>query len=275
VFGGDPASSRRAQHVQVPDGPAPEAAEPNRVRLPLAGGPASPVKAPVRAPADLAAAAGARALWIKAADLTAARAIAAGFPTTMSLELELDDVTDLTRAGNTVDGRAITRVLASTPRHLDQLSAIPGRSYELIALLTRDSAQWLRDRAAVGTLPPHLALRQPTYERLTEAAERDVIDLSALLAVLPADLPLEDLPACLTGRAPRPRPATFDAAMATPAGQLEIFRYTRRYIVDHYQTKSLRCRTCAHDATCRGVHINWARSHGLSRLAPIVADAAQ
>jgi hypothetical protein len=59
--------------------------------------------------------------------------------------------------------------------------------------------------------------------------------------------------------------------MMTNDGRFEIFRYAKRYILDHYFTKSLRCKSCIHDASCRGVHVNYVRSHGYAALEPVVA----
>jgi hypothetical protein len=111
-------------------------------------------------------------------------------------------------------------------------------------------------------------LAQPSYERLTEAAERDV-DLAPLLARLPATLPLENVPACVSGRAPRKRPEVLDASTLQPDGQMEIFRFTKRYILSRYYTKSLRCKSCVHDSECSGMHINYVRAHGFGSMQPV------
>ena len=57
--------------------------------------------------------------------------------------------------------------------------------------------------------------------------------------------------------------------MMTSEGALEIFRYTRRFILDHYRSKSVRCGSCVHDATCAGLHINQVRAHGYAWLQPV------
>ena len=62
--------------------------------------------------------------------------------------------------------------------------------------------------------------------------------------------------------------------MATPEARLEIFRYTRRYILDHYTTKSLRCRPCPEFDRCRGMHVNYVRAHGYGAMQPLPAAAA-
>ena len=50
-------------------------------------------------------------------------------------------------------------------------------------------------------------------------------------------------------------------------GTLE--EYVKKYSTDLYRKKSLRCRTCRHDATCQGIHLNFARAYGFSVLEPI------
>ena len=86
-------------------------------------------------------------------------------------------------------------------------------------------------------------------------------------------MPVEGVPACILGRTPRSEPPTLDTAMMRPDGRLEIFRYTRRYILDGYRSKSLRCRRCVHDGECEGLHINQVRAHGYAWLEPVTEQA--
>ncbi len=83
------------------------------------------------------------------------------------------------------------------------------------------------------------------------------------------------VPECVTGRDPRRDPKTFDGTMASPDGSLEIFRYARRYILDHYRVKSLRCADCTKREGCDGLHINQVRAHGYTVMQPLVADPAR
>ena len=116
-------------------------------------------------------------------------------------------------------------------------------------------------------------LLQPSYDRLTEAADRDV-DLHDFFARFTHPVPVEGVPACVTGRAERARPDTLDTAMLDAAGRPEIFRYARRYVADHYRTKSLRCRDCIHERDCRGLHVNQVRAHGYGVMRPVASDGA-
>jgi hypothetical protein len=117
-------------------------------------------------------------------------------------------------------------------------------------------------------VPSRIALRQPSYERLTEASESDV-DLAAFFARFTHPVPTDNVPACILGRAPREPRRVLDTAMMTPAGHLEIFRYTRRYILEGYNTKSLRCAGCAHFERCDGMHVNYVRAHGYGVMRPV------
>ena len=163
----------------------------------------------------------------------------------------------------------VPRLLTQTPEGL--ALALPG-DFEVVVLLTQATATWLLDLAEVSA---RIALRQPTWERLTESADHDV-DLRAFFAAFTADVPVEDVPRCIAGDRVRARPKALDTAMLTPEGRLEIFRYARRYVRAEYWVKSLRCKACVHATTCRGLHVNHIRAHGFAALQPVLAaDAAQ
>jgi MoaA/NifB/PqqE/SkfB family radical SAM enzyme len=250
VFGGDPASARRA--VAPPD------ARPDGKRgLPIYGG---------GAPAQLDfATLGVETFWLRAPSLERARQELARHPRARRVELELDDYAGLD--SGLIDGKPVVRAVAATVAQARALLAID--AFEVVVELTRETAEWLLGLDAVS---PRLALRQPTYERLTEAAERDV-ELREFFARFPHAVPVEGVPACVTGRAPRRRPKTLDTAMMTTSGRVEIFRYTKRYIVEHYLTKSLRCKSCVHDSECSGMHVNYVRAHGYGVMQPRTGDS--
>jgi len=50
------------------------------------------------------------------------------------------------------------------------------------------------------------------------------------------------------------------------------YYYTRRYILDHYRTKSLRCKGCVYNEGCDGLHINHVRAHGYGAMQPVTYD---
>jgi hypothetical protein len=290
AFGGDPASSRRAQQGEprgdgssagtaqgtsagAAQGSSAGAAQGSsagaaqgtrRVRLPLAsaGGSLEHVPLPERARRS-----GARRFAVRAADLAEALEALAPFAGQVEeLELELtrdEGLAEALDAEGCVQGARLGRVTAGDVAQAERLLGLG--AFEVEVLLTRETGAWLE---SLPTPPARLALRQPTYERLTEAAEHD-LDLPAFFRRFTAPVPVEGVPACILGRAPRQPPRTLDAAMTRPDGQLEIFRATRRHILEGYRSKSLRCRACAHDATCAGLHINQVRAHGYAWLSPV------
>ena len=208
-------------------------------------------------------ASGADTAWIVAPDLALARAASEriGLP---RVELELDALEG--RAGDALGAAVVTRVRTRSVEQTIAALAIAG-AFEVLAPLDRDHAQWL---AGQGAWPARLALVQPTYELASEASERDVApdDLGALAQRF-TDAPIEGVPACLLGRAPRAASAVLDTTMLAPEGGLEIFRYARRFVHAHDRVKSLRCRACVHEPGCAGVHVNWVRAHGFAALQPV------
>jgi molybdenum cofactor biosynthesis enzyme MoaA len=258
VFGGDPASSRRsragARGGARADGKVGLHVVESEVQVEAARVDAVPLPA-------LAARAGTERLWVRAPDVARALQVRAQFPTVPQVELELDDVTGVEAV------EAVVRVVASGAAQARQLVAMQG-TFEIAVPLTHAVVAWLDEMA--GDVPARVVLFQPTYERLTEAATQDV-DLRQVLGRLGAAVPVEGVPACVLGRAPRVRPTVVDGAMMDVEGRLEIFRFTRRFIVADYFTKSLRCGACAQDARCRGMHINYVRAHGYRLMEPVTA----
>jgi hypothetical protein len=108
----------------------------------------------------------------------------------------------------------------------------------------------------------------PTWDRLTDSAENDV-ELVSFFERFHLDVPVEGVPECILGHPPRPSRRVLETAMLEPSGGLEIFRFTRQYIRNHYRTKALGCKGCLHDADCRGLHINYVRAHGYRAMRPI------
>jgi len=236
-FGGDPATARK--------------------RLPLAGN-GAPIQR--QSLSETLASSGARTLHVVAPNVARAMEAASRFPSLTDLELRLEDWSGV----EAVD-RPVRRVEARTAEAAQALLAAPG-SFEVVVDLTKETAPWL---LSLDEAPPRLALRQPTYERASDAREHDV-DLRAFFASFRhAAVPVEGVPACILGREPRRRPPMLDLAAADPGGRLEIFRWTRRYVEERYVTKSLRCSSCAHASRCEGVHVNFVRAHGYAPLQPV------
>ncbi len=284
IWGGDPASSKRARAIeaQLAEGgltvlaPAEEVgsdAPRAKLRLPVVGQAAKETPYTAVPPQALAVEAGAQTLWVVAPDVPSALAEIARHPSITAVELELRDFNGLdvwTSERSDVSWR-VTRVIAWTAAQAEALLALPG-SFEVTVALTRANERWLEARLGSGGSAGRLGLFQPTYERMSEAQASDV-DLRAFFARVATDAPVEGVPACVLGRWPREPAKTLDTAMMLPGGQLEIFRYIQRYIVDRYKARSLRCKPCVHASRCDGMHINYIRAHGYELMQPELADA--
>jgi MoaA/NifB/PqqE/SkfB family radical SAM enzyme len=257
VFGGDPASARRSKEE------AQKAAQNGKRGLPLFEG-----KRAVETLEALVESSPATTLLVCAPTVARALEQVARFPRLAQVELELGDYAGFDEAlRGPLAGRTVTRAVATTPAQATALLAIDA-PFEVTVDLTRQTAAWLLE---LPEIPRRVALRQPNYERLTEASASDV-DLREFFARFAHDdVPVDNVPACILGRPPRAPQAVLDTAMMTPAGRLEIFRYTRRYILEGYRTKSLRCATCVHVESCAGMHVNYVRAHGYAVMQPVEA----
>ncbi|HSO00474.1 MAG TPA: radical SAM protein [Candidatus Nanopelagicales bacterium] len=189
-----------------------------------------------------------------------------------AVELELADYLGLAEAiapDGTLFGKRLLRCEAARPEALALLLAMPFDG-EIGVALTQETAPALR---ALGPEAlRRIVVVQPNHDRVTDALANDV-DLPAFFADFPADVPVENAPRCLAGRAPRPARRTLDLAMLGPDARIEMPRYAARYVADGYYTKALRCQECAENARCRGVHVNWVRAHSYAALSPIREDA--
>jgi hypothetical protein len=209
---------------------------------------------------------------VAAPDLARAAPSIARFPRLALLELRLADDAGLEAAlrdgacgEGVLAGRKVVRVEAASADQAKRLLSIEA-DFEVCVDLTKETAAWVE---GLERVPARVALRQPSYERLSEAAKNDVAPLKPFLARLEPTVPVEGVPACILGRAPRTTPPTLDTTMRNVSGRLEIFRYTRRYIHDRYRTKALGCKGCSETARCDGLHINFVRAHGYAVMEPL------
>jgi len=255
VYGGDPATKKRAeQRDQV----AQEAQAGNveaRRRLTVLGG-----GAPVHYPSLAEHVAAADRVWVVAADVAEAEAAIAGLSVS-ALELELDDPSGV---ASHLAGVPVVRLVARSPEQAQALLAVDAE-FEVAVALSKDTAPWL---LSLESAPSRLSVVQPTHDRLTTAAERDV-DLGPFFEAFELDVPVDGVPTCIAGARARTAPGTLDTAMMTPEGRLEIFRYARRYVQSDYRVKSLRCKACVHVDTCEGLHVNHVRAFGFGALQPV------
>ena len=106
-------------------------------------------------------------------------------------------------------GRAVSRVLIDQPEQIAPMLAIDA-NFEVAVLLTVDTAPVLIESFAEGH--ERLAVLLPNYERASEAEVR-IPDLPAFFdAWSPGATPVENIPECVSGVAPRPRLRAIDAA---------------------------------------------------------------
>ena len=131
------------------------------------------------------------------------------------MELELEDYAGLEASPWK---NRVVRARASTPEQAAALLAMAA-GFEVTVDLTKETAAWLLSLAEV---PARVAICQPNYERLTEASANDV-DLRDFFARFEhRDVPVDNVPACILGRAPREARRVLDTTMMTPEGRLEI-----------------------------------------------------
>ena len=188
------------------------------------------------------------------------------------IELELESYAGLAErlgSGDQLFGKRLVRCYTDSADDMAALLAIRA-DFEVVVYLTRQNEAAVR---ALGDPPVRLALAQANYDRVSLAHERDV-DLPAFFAAYPHQVPVENVPVCLAGRAPRPHPRTLDVAMLGADARIDMTAYAQRYVADAYYTKAVRCGTCAANASCRGVHVNWVRAHGFAPLTPLESDVS-
>jgi MoaA/NifB/PqqE/SkfB family radical SAM enzyme len=198
----------------------------------------------------------------------AERLAAAAKPEEIELELaSYEGIEARLSADGALFGKKLARCYTDSVAEMSRLLAMSA-SFEVVVHLTAETAPAVR---ALGEPPARLALSQKNYDRVSQARDLD-IDLRAFFASYPHEVPVENVPACILGRAPRPHPRLLDVAMLGPDARIDMAAYTRRYVADAYYTKAVRCAGCAENASCRGVHVNWVRAHGFSPLLPITTS---
>ncbi len=207
----------------------------------------------------------ARRVRVVARSLAEAEAIArAAVP--VELELELDDYTGnvAPHDGDALFGKRLVRAYASTPAAAELLLGV-GKAFEVVVFISKETISFVR---ASDPPPARLALAQPDHDLASDAIANDV-DLAAFFAAYRHLVPVENVPACLLGRAPRPAPRVLDLAMLGADARVDMPAFTRRFVAEGFRTKAVRCASCAENDRCRGVHVNWVRAHGFAPLTPL------
>jgi MoaA/NifB/PqqE/SkfB family radical SAM enzyme len=272
VFGGDPASAKRAQAAKITLQPESLQQKVRGGLLPvISAGPKTHQPLPeFTSTEELVTASGAKRLWIKSPTVLKAIEGVSKYSSMSELELELHDYSGLDQVlgeGATLLGKKVVNAYAETVAQAEYLLSLPF-DFEVTVLLSKATAPWL---LALQAPSKRIVVKQPFYERLTESAAND-IDLREFFGQFKHPVAVEGVPACVSGREPKKRPKTLDTAMMTPDGKLEIFRYAKKYIVEHYLTKALRCKSCVHNTTCDGMHVNYVRAHGYDLMQPVESE---
>lgn len=210
----------------------------------------------------------ARSMRVVASGLEEAKRLLEGSEAAF-VELELADYAGLAEAleDGKVFGKTLERAYTKSADAMQALLAIAG-DFEVGVYLTRETADAI---AALAPMPERLVVVQPNYDRVTEQRANDVDDIRAFFASLKGPVKTENVPACLSKRPARRRLNVLDGAMLGPDGRIDMAAFTKRYVADGFYTKSLRCKTCVENESCRGVHINFVRAHGYAPLDPITS----
>lgn len=161
-------------------------------------------------------------------------------------------------------------IIVSTARDLQSVETLPN---PVDVELNADSVAWLRSHrewvAGKGAL---LGVFPQLFLKL-ETARREQVDLRAALAELPlGEARLINIPACLSGRAAS-SPVEYFADESLLREVEDVPAHAQHYYWKRYMTKSARCRECALDARCGGMHINYARQFGYRQLVPVSGSA--
>ncbi len=181
-------------------------------------------------------------------------------------QVRLDSSTDATSLA------ADVTIVATTARDLEAVSTLPN---PVDVELNADTASWLRshrdwvtDKGAALGVFPQLFLK-------LETARREQVDLREVLADLPlSQARLNNIPACLSGRDESSR-ARYVANEALLREVEDVPAHAQHYFWKRYMTKSVRCRDCVLDASCDGVHINYARQFGYRQLVPVIGAGSE
>ena len=209
-------------------------------------------------------------VWIRAVDLDAAARAVRDLPgSKVILELDHYSVSAEGLPGDVVEGRPVVRVIVDDPASLQLLLDGPG-SYEVVALLTPEIANHVAAHSRPAS--PRLVLAAANHERLTRALGRDA-DLPSFFQGYSEPVPVENVPACISGRPPKSRPSVLDAGVLARGGGIDIVGFTGWYIREAYRLKSRRCRACSRVRDCDGAHVNFIRAHGFRVLQPERAAA--
>lgn len=233
VFGGDPASAKRGKR-----------------HLPLLQ------RQRYLEPKSLAEKAGARTLHVVADDAAEAKSMADAWGLE-GLVVELRDSSGLGQ----LDG--LRAAVVDRAEDAASLLAEEG-SFDVLLRLRRDNVPWLH---SLERMPDRLVLVMPSWDRGSDARREDP-ELLSVFEGLAGTVRTQGIPRCISGVVPEAEAKTFDTAVCEANGQLDVFRFIRRYIKDGYRVHSLRCDDCPERPRCPGLPVNHIRAQGFAMMQP-------
>jgi molybdenum cofactor biosynthesis enzyme MoaA len=254
-----------------------------RVRIELGQAPASPAAAAVldaQRP---------RVLHVRGADVQSVRDYLATGPyaDVEGLEVVVESEDEATSAAELVAERDLGRVRVTTVAGLEAAAtalaarlasgAATGGLPEVEVRLSSETAAWLlehRERVDGLIRGGHIVGHLPNFEYVSEVRDNGV-EPAVLAALGEAGYRLMNVTPCLGGaRTEAGAHYEISREMLDEHGKMKVSPYVQRYIMGEYYKKSVRCRGCTFDAECKGMHIQYLRSHGFRALQPIAGEVA-
>ena len=171
---------------------------------------------------------------------------------------------------------APVRAIAETAEQLDAwLSSDLPVGLDVEIRLNRDTAAWmLAHRGRLAANLGALRVHQPSYETLAEAAACDVRDPAVFYRTLDLNIQTSGLPACLAPGARLVEPIHRLSEGLFQEGRLDVQALARHHVREGYRARSERCRDCAMDLHCDGIHVNMIRDQGLALARPLAIAPA-
>ncbi len=197
----------------------------------------------------------------------------------LRIEAEVEDDRD---AGALVDLEGLSRVVTTSRAGLEAAAARLGERLasgeepdalpDVEVVLDGTIASW--SLAGPAPLRAPLAARKLVGTLANFEYQSEVVDCAIgpdlLAGLAKAGLRLRNVPACIADEGSEPgQHAEITPELLDDKGRMQVTPYVQRYIMGEYYKKSVRCRACALDGACRGMHIQYLRTHGFRVLAPI------
>ena len=187
---------------------------------------------------------------------------------------------DESTVGQLLEEGQVKRVVASSVATLETAlaAAPPSNGAELEVRLDAATSAWLLEQAE--RLDPwiqagRIVANLPNFEYVSEERDNGVTP-ETLTALAAAGYRMMNVAACIAGSQGEPGGHhELARGMLDAQGNMQVSEYVQRYIMGEYYRKSRRCGDCALTSTCRGMHINFLRSHGFRVLNPVEAAAGE